>query len=61
MPECLGCNSHVTEDFQLVFGNNENDVYGCPECMDAREIYEGGPARTPHPDKRQVATDGGRE
>lgn len=39
--ECRGCGAHVTEQFARVFGNNQNHVYGCPECCEQTELFNG--------------------
>ncbi|MFH5799071.1 hypothetical protein [Haladaptatus sp. DYF46] len=39
---CRSCGSFVTRDFARVFGNNENEVFGCLECMTATEVKKGG-------------------
>ncbi|GAA0198536.1 hypothetical protein GCM10009000_010480 [Halobacterium noricense] len=48
----------MTRDFARVFGNNENDVFGCLECMTATEVKKGG-ARAEHVDTAKLI--GGRE
>lgn len=55
---CQSCGSFVTRDFARVFGNNENDVFGCLECMTATEVKKGG-ARAEHVDTAKLI--GGRE
>lgn len=46
MPICGNCSGHITRDFIRVFGA-EGEVYGCPQCMTYRELYEGdGAARS---------------
>jgi hypothetical protein len=32
---CYNCGAFVTQDFARVFGNNDNEVFGCLDCMDA--------------------------
>ena len=39
---CRSCGSFVTRDFARVFGNNQNEVYGCLDCMTATEVKKGG-------------------
>lgn len=29
---CLGCGAHVSDHFQRVCGDNEGNVYRCPDC-----------------------------
>jgi len=41
MHECKQCGSFVTTDFVRVFGNNRNQVYGCPDCMTYADLIEG--------------------
>lgn len=47
MPNCENCGGHVTEQFALVFGDNQNRVDGCLDCLnktgfDAKETGTGG-------------------
>jgi len=46
--QCYNCGAHVSRGFMRVFGNNENELYGCLECSTARELREGS-ATTPSP------------
>ena len=39
--QCRNCGSFVSRRFALVFGDNDNTVYGCHECMSATELYNG--------------------
>lgn len=39
---CRNCGSFVTRDFARVFGDNENQVFGCLDCMTATEVKKGG-------------------
>lgn len=32
MPRCKECGSHVSKSFARVFGDNQNNVYGCIDC-----------------------------
>lgn len=41
MPDCNGCGAFVTPLFVRVFGNNDNDVYGCHDCLSTTELTEG--------------------
>lgn len=38
---CLNCGAHVSPDFLRVFGDNENVVEGCVECMTVRRLTSG--------------------
>ena len=38
---CQNCGSFVTRDFARVFGDNQNTVHGCLECMNGAEIKNG--------------------
>jgi hypothetical protein len=42
---CHNCGTVVTYDFARVFGNNDQQVYGCPTCTSFRELMEGRGAR----------------
>jgi hypothetical protein len=55
---CRSCGAFVTRDFARVFGNNENEVFGCLECMTATEVKKGG-ARAEFVDTSKLI--GGRE
>jgi hypothetical protein len=50
MPECQRCGAHVTEDFTRVFGTDDNEVYGCLDCLVAHELAEGEGGRIEEPD-----------
>jgi hypothetical protein len=41
MRECRYCGAHVTQRFARVFGDNENEIHGCPNCLDVNELYDG--------------------
>lgn len=45
---CRNCGAFVTTDFARVFGNNDGEVFGCPECTSFRALIAGGSA-TPAP------------
>lgn len=32
MPECPTCKRYVTADYIRVFGNNDGEIDGCPNC-----------------------------
>lgn len=34
MPQCQNCDSHVTEQFARVFGDRDNNVFHCLDCVD---------------------------
>lgn len=34
MPKCNRCETHVTTDFTRVFGDNDDEVYGCQHCLE---------------------------
>lgn len=61
MTECDRCGGHVTPQFRRVFSDQEGRVFGCPRCMDQREILRGKPAQPPSDcddQKGQWALDG---
>lgn len=39
---CLNCGAHVSPDFLRVFGDNEDVVEGCIECMTVRRLTSSG-------------------
>ena len=41
MPQCDECENHVTADFHRVFADNEDMLYGCPDCMSMTDIKDG--------------------
>lgn len=41
MPTCTNCGEFITPDFVRVFGDNENQVQGCPACLTATDICDG--------------------
>jgi len=40
--QCNNCGSFVSRRFSRVFGNNEDEVYGCLQCSTMRDLREGG-------------------
>jgi hypothetical protein len=34
--QCLNCLNDVSQRYARVFGDNDNHVHACPECMDAK-------------------------
>ena len=46
MPECNSCGTFVTPQFVRVFGDNESEVFGCPNCMPLSELTDGGGSRS---------------
>lgn len=38
---CWNCGGHVTAQFARVMGDNDNEVYVCPECCGFRELSNG--------------------
>jgi hypothetical protein len=45
MYTCNNCGEFVTRDFVRVFGDAEDEVFGCPSCMNMREVMEGEASR----------------
>lgn len=41
MYTCNNCGARVSPDFARVFGDNQNDVFGCMECMLWADIQQG--------------------
>ncbi|WP_418771503.1 DUF7563 family protein [Halobacterium yunchengense] len=41
MPRCRNCESHVTEQFARVFGDNEDRVHSCIDCTANTDLYDG--------------------
>lgn len=44
-PHCQTCNSMVSHRFQLVFGDNQDEVYACPNCANLTAIARGAGAQ----------------
>lgn len=40
--KCRNCGNTVTDQFARVFGNNQDIVHGCPDCMTYRDLKTGG-------------------
>lgn len=38
---CGNCGAHVTPRFARVMGDNQDYVWGCPECLTLRELLDG--------------------
>lgn len=38
MPHCSNCDSHVTEQFARVFGDNQDQVHTCMGCGSNAEL-----------------------
>jgi hypothetical protein len=45
MSRCENCGSFVTGEFVRVFGSNEGQVYGCPDCTPSPDRHGGDAAR----------------
>jgi hypothetical protein len=45
MQRCNLCDAFVTPRFARVFGDNEDDVYGCYSCMTVSELADGEASR----------------
>lgn len=41
---CRNCGGHVTPRFARVMGDNEDQVFACPDCQGFRELSEGAGA-----------------
>jgi predicted phosphodiesterase len=39
--QCSQCGSYVSQKFLRVFGNNDHEVAGCPNCTTMRELGNG--------------------
>ncbi|MDS0298024.1 hypothetical protein NDI76_04655 [Halogeometricum sp. S1BR25-6] len=44
MYTCNNCEEFVTRDFVRVFGDSDDEVFGCPACMNMREVMNGAAA-----------------
>lgn len=41
MNECNACGAAVTPSFARVFGDNQNEVFGCMHCRSMSELQQG--------------------
>ncbi|AHG04021.1 hypothetical protein HALDL1_10730 [Halobacterium sp. DL1] len=41
MPQCRNCGSHVTVQFARVFGDNQDSVHNCMDCVPNAELDDG--------------------
>lgn len=39
---CRNCGAFFTRDFARIFGTNDDEEFGCFECMHASEVKQGG-------------------
>jgi len=37
---CLNCGSAVSAQFARVFGDNQNNVFGCTSCLTTTELLD---------------------
>ena len=44
MYTCNNCEGFVTRDFVRVFGDSDDEVFGCPACMNMRVVMDGAAA-----------------
>lgn len=42
---CQSCGHYVTDTFRRVFGNNQDDLYGCLNCSTMRDLRSGAGVR----------------
>ncbi|WP_435156781.1 DUF7563 family protein [Haladaptatus sp. DFWS20] len=52
---CRNCGSFITPDFTRVFGNNDDQVFGCFSCLSATAV-KNGEARTERSARRSSKT-----
>lgn len=45
-PNCNVCGSTVSHRFAKIFGDNDDEIYGCLECSTKRVLHSGGAAST---------------
>lgn len=38
---CLNCGHYVTDTFRRVFGDNQDELYGCLNCSTMRDLRSG--------------------
>jgi hypothetical protein len=44
MPGCNNCGAFVTRDFVRVFGNNDQELFGCLACSEFTSLIHGAGA-----------------
>lgn len=62
MATCHNCGGFVSEQFARVFGNNQDECFGCPDCMTQHELTDGeasAPTDEAEVPDDLLATDGG--
>jgi hypothetical protein len=42
---CLNCGHYVTDTFRRVFGDNQDELYGCLNCSTMRDLRSGAGVR----------------
>jgi len=47
-PHCNVCGSAVSHRFTKIFGDNQDEVYGCLDCSTKRVLHSGGAASSDH-------------
>jgi hypothetical protein len=45
MYTCNNCGEFVTRGFVRVFGDDDDRVFGCPDCMNMRDVMNGAASR----------------
>ncbi|WP_438267134.1 DUF7563 family protein [Haladaptatus salinisoli] len=46
MPRCENCETHVTPRFIRVFGDEDGEVFACPQCSTGSELFSGETVRS---------------
>lgn len=45
MPVCNACGTFVTSRFARVFGDNEDNIHGCRDCLSVTALVDGHASR----------------
>jgi len=45
MPVCNNCGAFATFQFARVFGDNDDDIYGCRNCLSVTALVDGQASR----------------
>jgi hypothetical protein len=53
MTECNNCGTFVTPRFARVFGDNDEEVFGCPACTTFADLIEGSASEQARTGRRQ--------
>ncbi|MFC4986810.1 MULTISPECIES: DUF7563 family protein [Saliphagus] len=44
MAKCENCGGHVSDQYKLVFADNQGTLHACPHCRSQTDRYDGATA-----------------